>query len=411
MTLDAYSPCFCGSGKKLKFCCCKDLLHDLETVVRAKDGEQYVAAVDQARRLIAQHGARPALLAILAQSALASDHIEQAQAATRQLLAVMPHGPVGLALAAMVDAATDDLDGAVENLQKALESADEHLLGNMYSALAMVAIGLVSSGKYLAGRGHLMFQAMLAGEKDSQPVETLLRLAQSPYLPVPIKQEFRFDEAPEGVAWQGEFRAAMKSAQRGAWRAACESLESLNQKVPNQREVLRNIAILRGWLGQEAQAVEAWRNYAALPGVPTDAAVEAEALAALLDQQRPVDLVDVVERTYSVPDTDRMAEFLLSDRRSEVLPVDLSELAEEGQPPPRGAFYLFDREMPSSLDGVSSYRDLPVIIAEAFLFGRQTDRPARGWKSSSTAMSSFPGARRRSSGGWGRWLVPWKRKR
>ena len=35
MTLDAYSFCLCGSGKKFKFCCCKDLLHELEKVERA----------------------------------------------------------------------------------------------------------------------------------------------------------------------------------------------------------------------------------------------------------------------------------------------------------------------------------------------------------------------------------------
>jgi tetratricopeptide (TPR) repeat protein len=377
MTLDAYSYCLCGSGKKLKFCCCKDLLHELETVARAKDGEQHAAALDQAKRLIAQHGARPALLAIQAESALAAEDIEQAESAAKQLLAALPHGSVGLGIAAMVDAAKGNFDGAIENLQQALESVDEHLAGITYSAIAIVAAGLVATGKYLAGRGHLMFQAAVAGDKDSQPVETLMRLAQSPLIPVPIKQEFRYSEAPAGVAWQGEFSAAMKSARRGAWRAACESLESLNQKVPNQPPVLRNIAILRGWLGQESQAVEAWRKYAALPGVPTDDAVEAEALAALLDQQRPVDLIDVVQRTYAVPDTDRLMEFLLSDRRSDSAPVDLSELAEEGQPPPKGAFYLFDRDMPPTLDGISSHRDLPVVVGEAFLYGRQTDRPAR----------------------------------
>jgi hypothetical protein len=169
----------------------------------------------------------------------------------------------------------------------------------------------------------------------------------------------------------------MKSARRGAWLAACESLESLNQKVPNQPCVWRNIAILRGWVGQESHAAEAWRQYATLPGVSTDDAVEAEALAAMLAEPAGEGMIDVVRLSYGVPDTDRLMEFLLSDRRCEEMPVNLSELAEEGEPPPKGAFHLLDREMPVSLDTVASVQDLPTITGEAYLYGRQTDRPAR----------------------------------
>jgi hypothetical protein len=56
MPLDAYQYCPCGSGKKLKFCCSKDILGELDKVVRAVDGEQRVAALEQIDRLTKEKG-------------------------------------------------------------------------------------------------------------------------------------------------------------------------------------------------------------------------------------------------------------------------------------------------------------------------------------------------------------------
>jgi hypothetical protein len=169
----------------------------------------------------------------------------------------------------------------------------------------------------------------------------------------------------------------MNSARRGAWRAACESLESLDQKVRGQPSVWRSIAILRGWLGQEQRAAEAWKKLATLPGLAEDEMVEAEAMAILLRQTATDDLIDVMKLTYQVPETDRLMEFLISDKRSDELPIDLRHLAEDGEPAPKGAFHLFDGPMPASAEGISSVKELPSIIAEAHLYGRQTDRDAR----------------------------------
>ena len=50
MPIDAYSPCPCGSGKKIKFCC-KDLLGDLQKIERMLEGEQYMACLAHIERL------------------------------------------------------------------------------------------------------------------------------------------------------------------------------------------------------------------------------------------------------------------------------------------------------------------------------------------------------------------------
>jgi hypothetical protein len=49
----AYSYCFGGTGKKVKFCC-RDLLPELASVQRMFAGEQFAAAMQLLDRLIAE---------------------------------------------------------------------------------------------------------------------------------------------------------------------------------------------------------------------------------------------------------------------------------------------------------------------------------------------------------------------
>ncbi|MGE3780190.1 MAG: hypothetical protein AB7F89_23580, partial [Pirellulaceae bacterium] len=213
--------------------------------------------------------------------------------------------------------------------------------------------------------------------RDASVVEQLQRIGLHRRIPIVLKEDLSITPCPAGVPWQGEFLAAVNAARRGTWRVACESLESLNQKVPNQPCVWRSIAILRSWLGHNERAVAAWRTYASLPNVSLEEAVEAEALAACLKGTDDTDLVDLVRLTYPITDFDRFLEFLLSDRRQHEEPGDLTELVDDGEPPPRALFQVLDRPVVTSPEGVSSSLDLPMVIGRAFLFGRQTDREAR----------------------------------
>ena len=64
MAFDKFSLCPCGSGKKAKFCCSKDLVSELDKIIRAISGEQRAAAFDQLNRSLAKHPDAPCLLAL-----------------------------------------------------------------------------------------------------------------------------------------------------------------------------------------------------------------------------------------------------------------------------------------------------------------------------------------------------------
>src|SRR5205823_3875314 len=112
-----------------------------------------------------------------------------------------------------------------------------------------------------------------------------------------------------------------------------------------------------------------------IPGVPQQETVEAEALAQLLDRDLDGDTIDELKFEYAVNDIDRLLERLASDRRAQRLPTELLP-RREGEVPPRGAFLIFDKALPTT--GVDiAYEAVPAILATALVFGRETDRPAR----------------------------------
>jgi tetratricopeptide (TPR) repeat protein len=376
MALDPYSICPCGSGKKIKFCCSKDIIAELGKIMRAIEGDQRAAALDQINKAIKEKGERESLLGLKANLQIALGEVAAAEPTIEKLAKAVPHNPVALALTAVVEATKEHPEAAVEKLQQALESVDEHMPHAVYSAIGVVAHALIASGNVLAARGHLMMQAALAGENDTTPLRLLMQMNASPHLPVLLKEDFVFAECPPDAPWRGEFSAAMNSGRRGAWLAACESLTSLSEKVPGQPAIIRNIAILRGSLGQLDQAIAKWREFASLEDVPLDDAVEAEALAQLLDKSQAGETVDELTLTYPIHDADKLLEQLIANRRVENMPIDLHELADEDSPPPRGAFYLLDRELPET--GAELVREhIPLVLGEMYVYGRETDREAR----------------------------------
>jgi len=376
MSLDPYQPCPCGSGNKIKFCCSKDIQAELDKVIRAVQGEQRASALDHVHKLIADKGSRNALLAIKADVQLSLGKFADADATIDEFLAASPDNPVALSLSAIHACSQNDLESAIEDLQQAMEHLQGMLAPSVYSAIGVVAQTLLQAGDVLAARGHLLMQAGLAGDQDENPVRLLMRINMLREVPLLLKQDYMYADCPEGVEWAEEFEAAKKLALRGAWIAACEALDVLEEKYPGQPAILRNIGILSGWVGQRDEAVVAWKKYARLDGVPLDDAVEAEALAQLLDPAAEVDELDSMVVVYTVSDTEKLMELCLSYKRVSKMPVDLSELSAEGEPPPKAAFWLLDRPVPES--GLELARDaIPNVLGEMYIFGKRTDRDAR----------------------------------
>lgn len=376
MALDPYQHCPCGSGKKIKFCCSKDIVGELDKLIRSVQGDQRVAALTTVSKLIDEKGPRLALLAIRADVELGLGKLDEADQTIDEFLGASPDNPVALALSSIHACGKNDLESAIEDLQQSLEHLDDAMPPSVYSAIGMVGQTLLANGDVLAARGHLLMQAGLAGERDENPIRMLMRINMMPEIPLLLKQDFHYAECPDGVEWSGDFEDAMNLAKRGAWVAACEKLDDLDEKFPKQTAILKNVAILSGWVGQHDEASIAWRSYSQQDGIPLADAVEAAALAQMLDPDAEKDEIEAVAAIYEVPDVERLMELLLSDSRCTKMPIDPAEMAGDEGPPPKAAFWLLDKTVPDS--GVDLARDaIPNVLGEMYIFGKQTDRAAR----------------------------------
>lgn len=376
MSLDPYRLCPCGSGKKVKFCCSKDILSDLDKVIRSIEGDQRAAALDHLTKLIEDKGDRPALLSLKASLQLSMSTLDEAAATIGRLTEISPNNSAVLALQAQLNGERGEVDAAIDELQRSFEYADGTLSGSIYPAIMAIVENAVDEGRLLTARAHLMLLTGFSNGNDRAALSLLLRIDSSRDLTCLVKEDYVPEAVEDGVPWAGEYRVALQSANRGNWRAACESLVSLSQKVPRQPAILRSIAILQGWLGQEQKAVQAWHEYAALEAVPLDRAVEAESLAQTLDDDQ-MDVIEKVRVTYAVNDMDRLMERLLSDRRFVRAPAGSHEMfAGADQPPPRGLFVFLNRA-PLEENAKPQPQEFPVMIGIVAVFGRETDREAR----------------------------------
>ncbi|HWB00327.1 MAG TPA: hypothetical protein VG713_17655 [Pirellulales bacterium] len=372
MSIDSYSPCPCGSGKKIKFCCV-DLMPELEKVQRMLDGQQRHAALDHIEKLLVQHPGRAALLAykVTLQSDLGM--VEQARQTIDEFVRLHPTNAVALANHAIVLAGDTSPAAGVDRLQDALEHAGKEIPLPVYESLGALAQLLVLEGHFQAARAHLTLQLRLHSG-DQEALALLARMSASPQMPLLLKEDLPMAEAPADAPWRAEFNAALEFAGGVRWREAERRLAALAQRHPQAPAIWQDLAIVRGWLANEAGEVEALRKLAALT-TPREEAAEAEAVAQLLDPAAADDVVDELRVTYEVGDVDALLTALNGKDRTLRLPVE-GLPREEGTVPPRAAYWLLDQPMPTT--GVDIKLDaVPNLIGNVLVFGRETDRPPR----------------------------------
>ncbi|MFO0906539.1 MAG: hypothetical protein U0939_26275 [Pirellulales bacterium] len=378
MTLDHYSLCPCGSGKKVKFCCSNDILPELEKVFRAIEGDQRNSAIDQINKLMDFKGKRMSLLALKAELQLAKEDEQGATQTTNEFLQKDPSNPLALSLATLAAAQRLDVVAAVQKLNRALETSIERkvLHETLFQAIEGVASVMLGTGDVLGARAYFLLESLLQSEQGQlTPSNGLASIDRNPNLIPLLKQEFESRDCPTTVVWREAFEAARLLFNQGFWWKACEAFEQLNSQFPGQSSILYNLALLRSRLGNMPLAASAWRAFAQAANVPLEDAVEALATARVLESKNE-ETVDLVKIEIPLSETDRVMERLLSNPRCVPAPGAAEDWDNEDGPPPKAVFLFLDRPKLTSAANLS-LDTLPRSLGLAFLFGRQTDRQAR----------------------------------
>jgi len=373
MAFDAYLLCPGGTGKKTKFCC-PDLLSDLEKINRMIDGEQFIACIQHIDQIEKNGLYRACLMAIKSELLRVTNQLEQSRAYVADFIARFPQNSIAWSESALLAVVSEGGPAAMGKLQRTIALCEGSIERRVLEAIAVVADALIHEGHWSAGRGLLQILAKLDPE-DHVSTERLAFLNRSAEVPLLLKNDLELMPCPPDVAWRPRFEAAMAPLKKARWQEAADRLAALAAEVTDAPAVWNNLALLRNWLADEAGAIEALRRLASL-AVPLEDAVEAEATAMLLDESPLGDDVDIVRWTWPVSDPQRLQESLLSDRRVAPTPIDASTWPVSDVPPPRMVGMLLDRPVPGS-DEAISLNNIPSVLAQLLLFGRETDRAAR----------------------------------
>jgi len=373
MPLDAYSLCPGGTGKRIKFCC-KDLLSDLHQIDRMLEGQQHYACLQHIEQLEKSNTDRACLQATKALLLRVLDQPDQLRDTVTAFVRAHPDNPLALAEWAMLAAEDEGGRRGLEILQQAIARCEGHLPGRVYSALGLVAHALLDEGQIIAARAVLLLQTALNHE-DSGPLQMVVRLNSSSEIPLLVKDDAPLTTDPGDVPWSEEFKHAMEPMAQGRWLETADRLAVLSEKAPDAPPIWRNLGQLWAWLANTEASAAALRKLAGLP-VPLDDAVEAQALAMLMSDDPLGDLAEVHNLTYTVTDFERLHTTLLSSPQVVTIPTDPAMFGQSDQPPPKGLFMLLDRPRISG-QTAPTLEQIPLVLCQTLLYGRETDREAR----------------------------------
>ncbi len=377
MAIDPYTPCPGGTGKKIKFCCA-DLISELDKIQRMLDGDQRVACLDYVHKVSQKHPGRACLLAVQSDLETSLGKEEEAAKTLAEFGEKYPDNPIGLARAASLKVSEGDIGGAIDALLHALELCKEDLPSAVYHTISTVALEALGSGHILAARALLELQVGISRGEDQQSLAALGMLHSGRGLHLLLKESRDLAAPPESAPWRFEFDVAFQRALHEQWRPAAIKFTALIPLAGNAPELWNNLAVLRGRLADDAGAAEALHKLATLD-IPLDDAVEAEALATLLEKIPPEDAERELLIHYRVVDQAAIEERFAASRELDRLPFDpRSEQPPEGdappEPPPRAVFALLSKPLTTG-EGAISADSIPEMFAVAYLYGRQTDRP------------------------------------
>src|SRR3954469_3029313 len=374
MAVNPYAMCPCGSGKKLKFCC-TDLVGEIEKIHRMIEGEQPRAALRHVEITLASHPGRASLLDLKATLEMSLGEMDAARQTVAEFVKKNPDSATAHACEAIMLAEDDKPRDAVDSLQRALALVEREMPLRVFEALGAVGGALLEAGHILGAQAHLWLHAALAPKDDTRSREVLAALNHYSGLPLLLRDQLRFRPWPANVSWKAEADKATRLADNGRGREAVKATDRLGQGFGADQALVFNRALLGGWLADDRALVAGLHAFAQME-VPIDDAIEAEAIAQMLDPDLKENRLDSTIQTFAIRNLDELIARFTADKRVQSFEMNPELFADRDQPRPRNTFVLLDRPMPAS--GADLTREeVPRLSGILAIYGRQTDRPER----------------------------------
>ncbi len=152
MSVDTYAICPCGSGKKIKFCKCKDSVHELDRIMKMVEGGQMVPALDRLATILVEHPDAAWALAIRGRLLLDLREYDSFAENADRFIRLQPSNPLALTQRAAAALFRGDVAAATESMLEALTESGRDVDAFVLDVASVLAMSLVQTGVFLTAR-------------------------------------------------------------------------------------------------------------------------------------------------------------------------------------------------------------------------------------------------------------------
>lgn len=376
MPIDAYDPCPCGSGKKLKFCC-HAVAGEMSKISKLQENNQSRMALQALDNLEKSHPGNLWIRTTRAAILFDDQRPEEAKPILKQLLEEHPDHVFAIGMYAMAAFAVDGYEPAKAAIHRAFQKCSRDY-PELVSGIALgIAALMHGRGRFLSARQHLTLAMRLAAEEDRQQVFLrLLEFDSSGEIPYPLRSVHELADYSGSEESEKESRKAQKLSDIGSWDAASRVYARLAEQDPNNADLWYNNGLCRAWDGDENGAAEALHRAAQLQG-SYETAIEWETLAQLLDLNTTEDCLRFRRSRFRVKSVGRLLTLL--GRHERIERSDFTPPPEEAEEYPEGVFRVLDRTpLTGRLEADIPLESIPTIVGEVLVYGpnaNQGDQP------------------------------------
>ena len=298
MSQDPYSPCVCGSGKKLKFCC-QDILPDMIRVEKLVES-QPDAAEKLLRSLMTKYTDKEVLVTQLASVLMRKGNYAEAREQLVDFLKRHSDEPRALLALADVDVATQGFGASRRIVHRAFQLGARQYPNSVAMLASRIAGQMARAGCAMSVREHLALAVRMSeGDRRNSLLMQLANFESQRTVPYPFRGRFALLPVELDDELQKEDQRARRVSQIGCWEPAAILYTRLVERQPDNGALWHNLGLFRAWDGRLPEAAQALHKAAELIE-DFDTAVETEALAQLLDQEYSEDTYGIVQQTVPV---------------------------------------------------------------------------------------------------------------
>jgi len=364
MGQDAYAPCPCGSGKKLKFCC-GEILPELQRAQRLVDNQPDVAE-KILRSLHEKHPDKDSIISLLAELLQKAGRLSEVRELLIGHLRRQPDHPQALLGLAELCLIEDGFEASRRLVHRAFQLCSKDNPNAVALLAQRIARELMTSGCHLAVREHLAMSVRHAqGEMRKQALMMLASFEGSNDVAYPCRGSNPLIHVEGAVAVQEQDQRARKLCLLGCFEPAAIIYKRLTETDPENGAIWHNLGLCSAWDARHADAIPALRKAAALLS-DSDLAAESEALAQLLEAELSDDKYTQVLLQLEVDAVSDILTRLDDDDSFQRIPPSAEDEEDASVRKPAARYDVLSRA--ATEQDVEVPDDLPELIGEVAVY-------------------------------------------